>query len=197
MCFCGAKVWGSHCARPSFQKKAGPQGACNKMYKSLESTCLHYPESSRPWFPGQTPPSALLRRWLLLFDLWLQLSKRYSGQPAWLRASPKSTRNVASPGGDCDVLGACPGALRWAEVSRVVLSRGSQCCCGLQKCFPIDADWGITPFTSPLHLTSISNYSFSYNSFSFISKSDVDFLGMYFHRASRDVDQTLNYSFHS
>lgn len=132
-----------------------------------------------------------------LSDLWLQLSKRYSGQPAWLRASPKSTINVASPGGDCDVLGACPGALRWAEVSRVVLSRGSQCCCGLQKCFPIDADWGITPFTSPLHLTSISNYSFSYNSFSFISKSDVDFLGMYFHWASRDVDQTLNYSFHS
>lgn len=27
-----------------FKKKAGPQGACNKMYKSLESTCLHYPE---------------------------------------------------------------------------------------------------------------------------------------------------------
>lgn len=53
-----------------------------------------------------------------LSDLWLQLSKRYSGQPAWLRASPKSTRNVASPGGDCDVLGACPGALRWAEVKQ-------------------------------------------------------------------------------
>lgn len=116
MWFCDAKVWGSHCARPSFQKKAGPQGACNKMYKSLESTCLHYPESSRPWFPGQTPPSAILRRWLLLFVWPLAAAvKEVQWVACMTQSIPKEHQKCCQPWWGLWCSGSLP---RSTEVSR-------------------------------------------------------------------------------
>lgn len=73
---------------------------------------------------------------LYLCDLWLQLSKNDTGQPAWLRASPNSTRGAASPAGGCGALepaqehwgepaeGQQGAALPWLKVLLWVLSLG-------------------------------------------------------------------------
>lgn len=189
----------------TFKKKADPQGACNKMHKSLESTCLHHPESSGPWFPGQTQPSATLRRWLLLFVWPLAAAVTELHRAVCTTQSiPKQHQPCCQPWWGLWCSGSLPRSTEGSpqKASRVLLSYGSQgwwgCFpCGLEQCFSIDAGWGITQRTPSLHLTSVSSYSFSYYFFSFISKSDVDFLGVCCHWASRDVDQALNYSFHS
>lgn len=171
------------------------------MYRSLESTCLHYPEFRTLVSWADTTicnTEEMASSICLTFGCSCQritLGSLHDSE------HPQTARKCCQPWWGLWCSGSLPRSTEVSlqKVSRVLLSRGSQWCfpCGLQQCFYIDADWGTTQCTPSLHLTSISSNSLSYIFFSFISKSDVDFLGICFHWTSRDVDQALNYSFHS